>query len=430
MKQSEETMQPIRIAMTKSRGPLFKFLTQGSIQNTTGSRALRPKLASTKKGIQNFLTDSILEIRPMSIDKLQGLRSKVNTIDEWLSGKVMEDPIGAIEQGASKLNDYFILATSSEGTVRDGVGDEIKIELARILRREIEAHHVSIWHYKLDKIEEVANEDMWVKAQPNIGMTVSYDAYQRDVERAESEPATRNDILAKRFGIPVEGYTYFFTYEETLPTVIFSRYRFKGMECYMGADMSQGDDFCAFNFLFELRDGRFGTKARSYVSQIKYDKLPEVLRRKYDEFVKEGTLRIMPGAILNMMDVYDDLDLFIQHHEYIVVGLGYDPYNADAFVNRWKLENSPFGVHKVIQGARTESVPLGEIKILAREGMLIFDEEIMKFAMGNSVVIEDTNGNRKLSKRRSEEKIDNVSALMDAKVAYNRDQEGYFHEHP
>jgi phage terminase large subunit-like protein len=422
MKQAEEVMSPFRTAITRARGPLFKFLTEGSLQNTTGSRANRVKLAATKKGIENFLTGSILEIRPMAINKLQGLRPKVSTIDEWLSGDLREDVVGAVEQGASKLEDYLIVAISSEGTVRAGSGDTIKMELADILKGEYYAPHVSIWHYKLDEIEEVANPAMWVKANPNLGMTVSYETYQLDVERAEKAPASRNDILAKRFGIPMEGYTYFFTYEETLPH---RRREFWQMPCSLGADLSQGDDFCAFTFLFPLGHEKYGVKTRSYITELTLMKLPAAMRQKYEEFINEGSLHVMPGNILDMMDVYDDLDQFILTSEYDVRTLGYDPYNAKEFVARWEGENGPFGIEKVIQGAKTESVPLGEIKIMSEERLLIFDQALMSFAMGNAITLEDTNGNRKLLKKRQDEKIDNVAALMDAWIAYKLNKEAF-----
>lgn len=415
MKQAEEIMSPIRTAITRARGPLFKFLTEGSLQNTTGNRLLRQKLASTKKGIENFLTGSLLEIRPMSVNKLQGLRVKVSTIDEWLSGDIREDVIGAVEQGASKLDDYLIVAVSSEGTVRNGVGDTIKMELHDILKGEYYAPHISIWHYKLDDVEEVAKPELWVKANPNLGKTVTYDTYHRDVERAEKAPATRNDILAKRFGIPMEGYTYYFPYEETLPHRPQSFWR---MPCALGADLSQGDDFCAFTFLFPLRGGKFGVKTRSYITELTLTKLPSAMRSKYDEFIREGSLHVLDGNILDMNEVYDDLSSHIEECDYDVRCLGFDPYNAREFVTRWETENGPFGIEKVIQGAKTETVPLGELKILSEERFLLFDELLMMFAMGNSIVIEDTNGNRKLYKKRQEEKIDNVAALMDAYVAY------------
>ena len=422
MKQAEEVMSPIRTAITRARGPLFKFLTEGSIQNTTGSKANRVKLASTKKGIENFLTGSLLEIRPMSVQKLQGLRCKIATIDEWLSGDIKEDVIGAVEQGASKLDDYLILATSSEGTVRNGIGDTIKMELMDILKGDYINPHVSIWYYRLDDIKEVENPDLWLKANPNLGKTVTYEVYQLDKERAENAPATRNDILAKRFGIPMEGYTYFFTYEETIPH---RRRDFWNMACSLGADMSQGDDFCAFTFLFPLPRGGFGVKVRSYITELTLKKLPAAMRLKYDEFLEEGSLIIMNGTVLNMMEVYEDLDQFIVDSSYDVRCFGFDPYNAKAFVERWEAENGPFGVEKVIQGAKTESVPLGEIKILAEERQLIFDQQLMMFTMGNCITIEDTNGNRKLLKKRREEKIDNVAALLDAYVAYQRTPEAF-----
>jgi phage terminase large subunit-like protein len=422
MKQAEEVMSPFRTAITRARGPLFKFLTEGSLQNTTGSRAQRVKLASTKKGIENFLTGSLLEIRPMTINKLQGLRPKVSTIDEWLSGDIREDVVGAIEQGASKMEDYLIVAISSEGTVRNGSGDTVKMELASILRGEYQAPHISIWHYKLDEIEEVANPAMWLKANPNLGKTVTYDVYHLDVERAEKAPAARNDILAKRFGIPMEGYTYFFTYEETLP----HRTReFWGMPCALGADLSQGDDFCAFTLVFPFQNYSFGVKTRSYITSLTLMKLPGAMRHKYEEFIAEGSLHVLDGTVLDMMEVYDDLDAFIQTNEYDVRCFGFDPYNAKEFVTRWEIENGSYGIEKVIQGARTESVPLGELKILAEERKLIFDQDLMSFAMGNAVTLEDTNGNRKLLKKRAEEKIDNVSAMMDAYVAYKANKEAF-----
>ena len=422
MKLAEEVMSPLRTAITRSRGPLFKFLTEGSLQNTTGSRANRLKLAPTKKGVENFLTGSLLEIRPMSINKLQSLRTKINTVDEWLSGDIREDVIGAIEQGASKVDDYFILAISSEGTVRNGAGDTIKMELAKILRNEYINPHVSIWHYKLDSLEEVADPSMWMKANPNIGKTVSYDTYQLDVERAEQAPAARNDILAKRFGIPMEGFTYFFTYPETIPH---NRKSFRGMPCSLGVDLSQGDDFCAFTFLFPLRGDRYGVKTRCYITTKTMDRLPGALRMKYEIFRKEGSLQILEGTVLDMMEVYDDLDLHIQEQDYDVRSFGFDPYNAKAFVERWEKENGPFGIEKVIQGARTESVPLGELKHLSEERLLLFDQEIMSFAMGNAITLEDTNGNRKLLKKRQEQKIDSVSGLMDAWVAYKLNREAF-----
>lgn len=422
MKQAEEVMSPFRTAITRSRGPLFKFLTEGSLQNTTGSRAQRVKLASTKKGIENFLTGSLLEIRPMTINKLQGLRPKISTIDEWLSGDIREDVVGAIEQGASKMDDYLIIAISSEGTVRNGSGDTIKMELGTILRGEFQAPHISIWHYKLDDLEEVAQPEMWVKAAPNLGKTVTYDVYHLDVERAEKAPAARNDILAKRFGIPMEGYTYFFTYEETLPH---PTREFWGMPCALGADLSQGDDFCAFTFMFPFQNSAFGIKTRSYITDLTLMKLPGAMRAKYEEFIREGSLHVLEGTVLDMMEVYDDLDAFIQQNEYDVRCFGFDPYNAKEFVTRWELENGAFGIEKVIQGARTESVPLGELKILAEQRMLIFDQDLMSFAMGNAVTLEDTNGNRKLLKKRADEKIDNVSAMMDAYVAYKANKESF-----
>lgn len=422
MRQAEEMMSPIRTAITRSRGPLFKFLTEGSLQNTTGSKANRVKLASTKKGIENFLTGSLLEIRPMNIDKLQGLRSKINTVDEWLSGDIREDVIGAIEQGASKNDDYLIVAMSSEGTVRNGSGDTIKMELMDILKGEYINPHVSIWYYKLDSVDEVANPEMWLKANPNLGKTVTYETYQLDVERAEKAPATRNDILAKRFGIPMEGYTYYFAYEETLP----HRHRdFWKMPCALGADLSQGDDFCSFTFLFPLQDGKFGVKTRNYISEMTLMKLPAAMRTKYDHFMKEGTLTVLDGAVLDMMEVYEDLDNLIVEREYDVRCFGYDPYNAKEFVERWEAENGPFGIEKVIQGMKTESVPLGELKKLSEERLLLFDEELMSFAMGNCITLEDTNGNRKLLKKRHEAKIDAVAAMMDAFVAYKLNKDTF-----
>lgn len=422
MKQSEEVLSPIRTSITRARGPLFQFLTEGSLQNTTGSRATRQKLASTKKGIENFLTGSLLEIRPMTIDKLQGLNSRINTVDEWLSGDVREDVIGALEQGASKNDDYLIVAVSSEGTVRNGPGDTIKMELMDILKGEYENDHVSIWWYKLDEIEEVNDPAMWLKANPNVGKTVTYETYQLDVDRAEKAPAARNDILAKRFGIPMEGYTYFFTYEETLPH---RKRDFWKMPCALGADLSQGDDFCAFTFLFPLPDGCFGVKTRSYISSLTLDKLPAAMRQKYNQFMDEGSLVVLNGTILDLMDVYDDLDDFIVKADYDVRCFGFDPYNAKSFVERWESENGPFGIEKVIQGVKTESVPLGELKHLASERMLLFDEELMTFAMGNCITLEDTNGNRKLLKKRREDKIDNVAAMMDAFVAYKNNKEAF-----
>ena len=423
MRQAEEVMGPFRTAITRARGPYFKFLTEGSLQNTTGSRALRQKLCATKKGIENFLTGSLLEVRPMSVDKLQGLRPKISTVDEWLSGDIREDVIGALEQGASKNDDWLIVAISSEGTVRNSVGDTIKMELMSILKGDYIQPHVSIWYYKLDSIDEVNNPDMWVKAQPNIGKTVSYETYQLEVERAERAPATRNDILAKRFGIPMEGYTYFFTYEETLP---FSKKRdFWGMSCAMGADLSQGDDFCAFTFLFPLNDGCFGIKTRSYITELTLNRLPAAARIKYEEFIKEGSLYVMDGTVLDMMKVYDDVDNYIISRDYDVRAFGFDPYNAKEFVNRWETENGSYGIEKVIQGAKTESVPLGELKKLSEERMLIFDQKLMMFAMGNCVTLEDTNGNRKLLKKRYDQKIDNVAAMLDAWVAYKIHREDF-----
>ena len=420
MKQAEEVLSPIRTAITRSRGPLFKFLTEGSINNTTGSKANRVKLASTKRGIENFLTGSLLEIRPMTIDKLQGLNSRINTVDEWLSGDIREDVIGALEQGASKNDDYLILAVSSEGTVRNGPGDTIKMELRDILKGEYINPHVSIWWYKLDNLDEVSQPDKWVKANPNIGKTVSYETYQLDVERAEKAPANRNDILAKRFGIPMEGYTYFFTYEETLPQ---KKRDYWQMPCSLGADLSQGDDFCSFTFLFPLPRMAFGIKSRSYISERTLMKLQPAMRVKYEHFIKEGSLIVMDGTVLDMMQVYEDLDNHIIETGYDVRSFGYDPYNAKEFVERWEKENGPFGIEKVIQGAKTESVPLGELKKMAEDRLLMFDEEVMTFAMGNCITLEDTNGNRKLFKKRYDAKIDPVAALMDAYVAYkvNRD---------
>lgn len=422
MKQAEEVMSPIRTAITRSRGPYFKLLTEGSLQNTTGSRADRAKLASTKRGIENFLTGSLLEVRPMSINKLQGLRSKVNTIDEWLSGDIREDVVGALEQGAAKVDDYLILAISSEGTVRNGPGDTIKMELMDILKGEYINPHVSIFYYRLDDINEVNDPNMWIKANPNIGKTVSYETIQLDVERAEKAPAVRNDILAKRFGIPMEGYTYYFTYEETLPH---SRRDYWGMPCALGADLSQGNDFCAFTFMFPLSNGAFGIKTRSYISSSTLHKLPNAMRQKYEEFMTEGSLMVLDGTILDMMQVYDDLDKHIQDHSYDVRCLGFDPYNAREFVERWQTENGPYGLEKVIQGAKTESVPLGELKNLAEERLLLFDESLMSFAMGNCITLEDTNGNRKLYKKRYEAKIDNVAAMLDAFVAYKLNKEAF-----
>ena len=422
MKQAEEVMSPIRTAITRARGPLYKFLTEGSMQNTTGSKANRVKLASTKKGIENLLTGSLLEIRPMSIDKLQGLRCKIATVDEWLSGDIREDVIGAIEQGASKNDDYLIVATSSEGTVRNGSGDTIKMELMDILKGDYINPHVSIWYYKLDSIDEVGNPEMWLKANPNLGKTVTYETYQLDVERAEKSPANRNDILAKRFNIPMEGYTYFFTYEETIPH---RKRDFWRLPCALGADLSQGNDFCAFTFLFPLSNGEFGIKTRNYITEFTLMKLPSAMRMKYDQFIKEGSLIVMNGTILDLMEVYDDLDKHIVDCEYDVRCFGFDPYNAKEFVERWQTENGPFGIEKVIQGAKTESVPLGELKNLAEERMLLFDEELMTFAMGNCVTIEDTNGNRKLLKKRYEAKIDAVAALLDAFVAYKLNKDAF-----
>ena len=428
MMQAEEVLSPIRTSITRARGPLFQFLTEGSLQNTTGSRANRCKLASTKKGIENFLTGSLLQIRPMSIDKLQGLKVKVATIDEWLSGDVREDVIGAIEQGAAKEqgsaenNDYLIVAISSEGTVRNGPGDTIKMELMEILKGEYSASHTSIWWYKLDSIDEVGDPSKWRKANPNLGDTVTYETYQLDVERAEKAPATRNDILAKRFGIPMEGYTYYFTYEETLPH---RKRDYWQMPCSMGADLSQGDDFCSFTFLFPLSNGCFGIKSRNYISSTTLSKLPLAMRVKYEEFMKEGSLIVLEGTVLDMMDVYDDLDNHIVNSDYDVRCFGFDPYNAKAFVERWETENGPFGIEKVIQGAKTESVPLGELKKLAEERMLLFDEKLMTFAMGNCIVMEDTNGNRKLLKKRYDAKIDPVASMMDAFVAYKNNKEAF-----
>jgi phage terminase large subunit-like protein len=422
MKQAEEIMGPIRTSISRHRGPLFKFLTEGSLQNTTGNRALRQKLVPTKKGVENFLTNSLLEVRPMGIDKLQGLRTKCNTVDEWLSGDIREDVIGAIEQGASKLDDYLIVAVSSEGTVRNGSGDSIKMELADILKGEYPADHVSIFHYKLDDKAEVADPDMWIKANPNLGRTVSYQTYHLDVKRAEKVPSSRNDILAKRFGIPMAGYTYFFTYEETLPH---RRQRFWQLPCAVGADLSQGDDFCAFTFLFPLRGDRYGVKVRSYITEFTLAKLPPAMREKYNEFIAEGSLHVMPGSVLDMMEVYDDLDAHIEAKEYEPRAFGYDPYNAKEFTERWIREHGEHYVEKVPQGARTESVPLGKIKILAEQRKFLFDELLMQFAMGHAVVEEDNNGNRKLMKKRYEEKIDNVSALMDAFIAFELNKEAF-----
>lgn len=422
MKQSEEVLLPIKTSITRARGPLFKFLTEGSLQNTTGSKMNRMKLASTKKGIENFLTGSLLEIRPMSIDKLQGLNSRINTVDEWLSGDVREDVIGALEQGASKNDDWLIVAISSEGTVRNGSGDTVKMELMKILKDEYRNPHVSIWWYKLDDITEVGRPEMWLKANPNLGKTVTYETYQLDVDRMEYAPSTRNDILAKRFGIPMEGYTYFFTYDETQPG---NHTEYWGMPCAMGADLSQGDDFCSFSFLFPLRNGCFGVKTRNYISEVTMAKLPLAMRDKYEHFVKEGSLIVMKGAILDLMEVYEDLDNHIIESDYDVRCFGYDPYQATAFVDRWERENGPFGIVKVPQGARTESVPLGELKTLASEKMLNFDEELMSFCMGNCIVMEDTNGNRKLSKKRHDAKIDSVASTMDAFIAYKLNKEAF-----
>ena len=428
MKQADETMSPIRTSITRSRGPLFKFLTEGSLQNTTGSKANRVKLAATKKGIENFLTGSLLEVRPMSVDKLQGLRVKIATVDEWLSGDIRENPIGALEQGAAKEqsdsanNDYLILAISSEGTVRNGSGDTIKMELTNILKGDYINPHVSIWWYKLDSIDEVPNPNMWLKANPNLGKTVTYETYQLDVEKAEKNPAELNDILAKRFGIPREGYTYYFTYEETLPH---RKRDYWKMRCALGADLSQGDDFCSFTFLFPLSNGSFGIKTRNYITSLTLMKLPSAMRAKYDEFMKEGSLIVLEGTVLDMMEVYDDLDNHIIEREYDVRCFGFDPYNSKEFVERWEKENGPFGIEKVIQGAKTESVPLGELKKLSEERMLLFDEELMSFALGNCVTLEDTNGNRKLFKKRQEQKIDAVAALMDAYVAYKLNKDAF-----
>jgi phage terminase large subunit-like protein len=421
MKQADEVMSPFRTAITRSRGPLFEFMTEGSLQNTTGSKAMRVKLASTKKGVENFLTGSLLEVRPMAINKLQGLRPKISTVDEWLSGDIREDVVGAIEQGASKLDDYLIVAISSEGTVRNGSGDTIKLELADILKGDYKAPHISIWHYKLDELDEVANPEMWLKANPNLGKTVTYETYQLDVERAEKAPASRNDILAKRFGIPMEGYTYFFTYEETLPHRMRS---FDGMPCALGADLSQGDDFCAFTFLFPIRNG-FGVKTRSYITSLTLMKLPGAMRQKYQEFLDEGSLHVLEGTVLDMMEVYDDLDNFIESCGYDVRALGFDPYNSKEFVSRWEGENGPYAIEKVIQGAKSESVPLGELKIFSQERQLIFDQVLMQFAMGNAITMEDTNGNRKLLKKRVADKIDNVAAMMDAYIAWKANKDAF-----
>ena len=422
MRQAEATLSPIRTSIARARGPLFQFLTEGSLQNTTGSKANRQKLASTKKGVENFLTNSIIEVIPMSIDKLQSRRDKIATIDEWLSGDVREDVVSAVEQGASKNDDYLIVATSSEGTVRNGSGDTIKMELMKILKGEYRAENVSIWYYKLDSIDEVAKPEMWIKANPNIGKIVSYETYQRDVERAEQNPSARNDILAKRFGIPLEGFTYYFTYDETLPH---KKRNFWKMPCSLGADLSQGDDFCSFTFLFPLRDGKFGIKTRNYITELTLKKLPAAMRIKYDHFMKEGSLIVMNGTVLDMMEVYEDLDNHIIEKNYDVRSFGFDPYNAREFVERWERENGPYGIEKVIQGAKTESVPLGELKKLSEERMLIFDEELFSFAMGNCITIEDTNGNRKLYKKRQEQKIDAVAACLDAYVAYKLNKEAF-----
>ena len=427
MKQSEEVLSPMRTAITRARGPLYQFLTEGSLQNTTGSKANRQKLVSTKKGIENFLTGSLCEIRPMTIDKLQGLNSRINTVDEWLSGDIREDVIGTLEQGASKNDDYLVIAVSSEGTVRNGVGDTIKMELSSILRGDYVNPHVSIWWYKLDELEEVelgkTDPKIWKKANPNLGLTVTYETYKLDVERAEQAPANRNDILAKRFGIPMEGYTYFFTYEETLPQKYKTDYW--QMQCSLGIDLSQGDDFCAFTFLFPLKNGCFGIKVRSYITSLTLSRLPQATRQKYEDFMMEGSLIVFDGQILDMMEVYDDIEAYIDQCQYDITSVGYDPYNAKAFMERWEKENGPFGIEKVIQGSRTESVPLGELKKLASEGCLLFDEELMHYCMGHAITQEDTNGNRKLLKRRYEEKIDNVSALMDAFVAYKNNKEAF-----
>lgn len=422
MRQADETLSPIRTAITRARGPLFKFLTEGSLQNTTGSKAMRVKLASTKKGVENFITNSRIEAVPMSIDKLQSMRTKVATIDEWLSCDVREDVVGAIEQGSSKIDDYLILAISSEGTVRNAIGDTIKMKLMKILRGEIHAPWISIWYYKLDSIDEVNHPEMWAKANPNLGKTVSYETYQRDVDMIEKSPSERNDVLAKRFGIPMEGCTYFFTYEEIQPH---SQKSFWQMPCAMGCDLSQGDDFCAFTFLFPMGDGRFGVKTRNYISELTFYKLPAAMHSKYEEFIAEDSLAVMPGTVLDMMTVYDDLDNFISEHEYDVRCVGYDPYNAKEFIARWENENGPFGIEKVIQGSKTESVPLGELKKLAEERMLLFDEVLMSFAMGHCIAVQDTNGNRKLMKKRYDQKIDAVAAMMDAYIAYKTNREAF-----
>lgn len=422
MKQAEEIMSPFRTAITRSRGPLFKFLTEGSLQNTTGSKANRLKLTSTKKGIENFLTNSLLEVRPMSIAKLQGLQNKYSTVDEWLSGDIREDVIGALEQGASKLDDYLIIAMSSEGTIRNGAGDTIKMELDSILKGDYINPHVSIWWYQLDSVDEVGNPNMWIKAQPNLGKTVTYETYQQEVERAEKAPAARNDILAKRFGLPMEGYTYFFTYDEIQPH---RRRTFWQLPCAVGADLSRGDDFCSFTFLFPLSTGAFGVKTRNYISSKTMERLPKAMKEKYKDFIKEGSLVVLEGTVLDMMEVYDDLDGHIEDSEYDVRCFGYDPYNAKEFVARWETENSPFGIEKVIQGSKTESVPLGELKKLAEDGLLLFDEDLMSFAMGNCITLEDTNGNRKLYKERRDKKIDAVASMMDAYVAYKINKEAF-----
>jgi len=422
MKQSEEVMATIKTSITRAPGPLFKFLTAGSIQNTTGNRANRPKLFSSKKGIENTITGSLLEIRPMSIDKLNGLRTKINTVDEWLSCPIREDVIGAIEQGAAKIDDYLIVAISSEGTVRNGAGDTIKLELMDILKGEYVNPHVSIWYYKLDSIDEVNDIDMWVKANPNLGKTVSYETYQLDVERAEKAPSTRNDILAKRFGIPMEGYTYYFSYDETLPH---KRRDYSGMDCALGADLSQGDDFCAFTFLFPLNGGFFGVKTRNYISSRTYHKLPRAMRNEYDKFIQEGSLVVLEGSVIDLMEVYEDLDNHITERDYSVRCFGYDPYNAKSFIERWETENGPWGIEKVIQGSRTESVPLGELKHLSEERKLLFDEQLMSFTMGNCITLEDSNGNRKLWKKRYDQKIDAVAAMMDAYISYKNHREDF-----
>ena len=422
MRQAEEVLGPLKTAIVRAKGPLFKFLTQGSLQNTTGNRADRQKLVATKKGVENFLTNSLLEVRPMSVDKLQSLRTKINTVDEWLSGDVREDVVGAIEGGASKIDDYIIVLMSSEGTVRNGSGDTIKMELAKVLKGEYYNPHMSIWHYKLDYVAEVSNPKMWRKAQPNLDFTVSYETYRREVERMENVPSARNDILAKRFGIPMEGYTYFFKFEETIPH---GRADFWRMPCALGADLSQGDDFCAFTMLFPLSNGGFGVKTRSYITSLTLMKLPGAMRQKYEEFIKEGSLHVFDGTVLDMMEVYDDLDAYIQRHEFDVRAFGYDPYNARTFVERFIRENGDYGIEKVIQGVKSESVPLGELKKFAEQRLLIFDQVLMKFAMGNSITMEDTNGNRKLLKKRNDAKIDNVAAMMDAYIAYTLNKEAF-----